>query len=32
VFSRSQIERQLGTAIDIAQIARSFSEIERALA
>jgi CBS-domain-containing membrane protein len=31
VFSRSQIERQLGTAIDIAQIARSFAEIERAL-
>lgn len=32
VFSRSQIERQLGTAIDIAQIARSFAEIGRALA
>jgi CBS domain-containing protein len=32
VFSRSQIERQLGHAIDMAPVARSFSEIERALA
>lgn len=32
VFSRSQVERQLGTMIDIAQVARSFSEIERMLA
>jgi CBS domain-containing protein len=32
VVSRSQIERQLGTPIDIAPIANSFSEIERALA
>lgn len=31
VISRSQIERQLGTAIDIAPIASSFAEIERAL-
>lgn len=31
VFSRSQVERQLGTAIDIAQVARNFSEIERML-
>jgi CBS-domain-containing membrane protein len=31
VISRSQIERQLGTAIDITPIASSFSEIERAL-
>lgn len=31
VISRSQIERQLGTAIDISPIASSFSEIERAL-
>ena len=31
VISRSQIERQLGTAIDLAPIANSFSEIERAL-
>jgi CBS-domain-containing membrane protein len=31
VISRAQIERQLGTPIDIAQIASSFSEIERAL-
>ncbi len=31
VISRSQIERQLGTAIDILPIANSFSEIERAL-
>ena len=31
VVSRSQIERQLGTAIDITPIASSFSEIERAL-
>jgi hypothetical protein len=32
VISRSQIERQLGTPIDIAPIANSFSELERALA
>ncbi|HEX7439210.1 MAG TPA: CBS domain-containing protein [Caldimonas sp.] len=31
VISRSQIERQLGTALDIAPIASSFAEIERAL-
>lgn len=31
VISRSQIERQLGTAIDITPIASSFAEIERAL-
>jgi len=31
VISRSQIERQLGSAIDIAPIANTFSEIERAL-
>ena len=31
VISRSQIERQLGVAIDLAPIASSFSEIERAL-
>ncbi|HEX7437664.1 MAG TPA: CBS domain-containing protein [Caldimonas sp.] len=31
VISRSQIERQLGTAIDIAPIASSFAEIERVL-
>ncbi|HWH83076.1 MAG TPA: CBS domain-containing protein [Burkholderiaceae bacterium] len=31
VISRSQIERQLGTAIDVTPIADSFSEIERAL-
>jgi signal-transduction protein with cAMP-binding, CBS, and nucleotidyltransferase domain len=31
VISRAQIERQLGTAIDISPIARSFAEIERAL-
>lgn len=31
VISRAQIERQLGTALDIAPIASSFSEIERAL-
>ena len=32
VVSRSQIERQLGQAIDITPIAGNFSEIERALA
>jgi CBS domain-containing protein len=32
LFSRAQIERQLGRAIDLAPIASSFSEIERALA
>lgn len=32
VISRSQIERQTGTPIDITPIASSFSEIERALA
>ena len=32
VVSRAQIERQLGTPIDIAPIASSFSELERALA
>ena len=32
VISRSQIERQLGSAIDVTPIASSFSEIERALA
>ncbi len=31
VISRAQIERQLGTAIEVAPIANSFSEIERAL-
>jgi len=31
VISRSQIERQLGSAIDLTPIANSFSEIERAL-
>ncbi len=31
VISRSQIERQLGRAIDVTPIANSFSEIERAL-
>jgi signal-transduction protein with cAMP-binding, CBS, and nucleotidyltransferase domain len=31
VISRSQIERQLGTPLDITPIASSFSEIERAL-
>jgi hypothetical protein len=31
VISRAQIERQLGTTLDIAPIASSFSEIERAL-
>jgi CBS domain-containing protein len=31
VISRSQIERQLGTAIDITPIASNFSEIGRAL-
>jgi CBS domain-containing protein len=31
VVSRSQIERQLGTRIDVTPIASSFSEIERAL-
>jgi signal-transduction protein with cAMP-binding, CBS, and nucleotidyltransferase domain len=31
VISRSQVERQLGRAIDITPIANSFSEIERAL-
>ena len=31
VISRSQVERQLGTAIAITPIANSFSEIERAL-
>lgn len=32
VISRSQIERQLGRAIDITPVATSFAEIERALA
>lgn len=31
VISRSQVERQLGAAIDVTPIASSFSEIERAL-
>jgi CBS domain-containing protein len=31
VISRSQVERQLGRSIDITPIAKSFSEIERAL-
>jgi ferric-dicitrate binding protein FerR (iron transport regulator) len=31
VISRSQIERQLGSVIEVAPIADSFSEIERAL-
>lgn len=31
VISRSQVERQLGVAIEITPIASSFSEIERAL-
>lgn len=31
VISRAQIERQLGAALDMAPIASSFSEIERAL-
>jgi hypothetical protein len=32
VISRAQIERQLGSMIEITPIANSFSEIERALA
>lgn len=32
LFSRAQVERQLGHSIDAAPIAHSFSEIERALA
>jgi len=32
VVSRAQIERQLGTVIDITEIASNFSEVERALA
>ena len=32
VISVSQIERQLGTGVDVVPIANSFSEIERALA
>jgi CBS-domain-containing membrane protein len=32
LFSRAQIERQLGRSIDMAPVAQSFSEIERALA
>jgi len=31
VISRTQVERQLGTLIDIAPIAGNFSEVERAL-
>lgn len=31
VVSRAQIERQLGTPIDITEIASNFSEVERAL-
>jgi CBS-domain-containing membrane protein len=31
VVSRAQIERQLGQAIDITEIANNFSEVERAL-
>jgi len=31
VISRTQVERQLGALIDIAEIASSFSEVERAL-
>jgi CBS-domain-containing membrane protein len=31
VVSRAQIERQLGTLIDITEIASNFSEVERAL-
>jgi CBS-domain-containing membrane protein len=31
VVSRAQIERQLGTTIDITEIASNFSEVERAL-
>ncbi len=31
VFSRSQVERQLGSVIEMTPIASSFSEIERAL-
>jgi signal-transduction protein with cAMP-binding, CBS, and nucleotidyltransferase domain len=31
VISRAQIERQLGTTIEVSPIAHSFSEIERAL-
>jgi CBS-domain-containing membrane protein len=31
VLSRSQIERQLGEAIDIVQVANTFADIERAL-
>ena len=31
IISRSQIERQLGSPIDIAPIAKSFAEIERTL-
>ena len=32
VISRTQIERQLGAAIDVVPVANTFSEIERALA
>jgi hypothetical protein len=31
VVSRAQIERQLGTTIEITPIANSFSEIERVM-
>jgi hypothetical protein len=31
VISRSQIERQLGSTIELTEIASSFAEIERAL-
>ena len=31
VVSRAQIERQLGAPVEVAQIASSFAEIERAL-
>jgi CBS domain-containing protein len=31
VISRAQVERQLGQAIDVTQIASSFAEVERAL-
>jgi hypothetical protein len=31
VISRTQVERQLGQLIDIAEIASNFSEVERAL-
>ena len=31
VVSRAQVERQLGTVIDMVEVARSFADIEKAL-